>query len=69
VACPPALELTNLDQPVQLAGDGGVPVGHHVPVAHGRHGGGVPSRYITPRRGAHLGRDGATRDGPSMRLA
>jgi len=30
-----------LDQPVQLAGDGRIPVGHDVLVAHGRHGGRV----------------------------
>jgi hypothetical protein len=31
--------LRILDQPVELPGDGGVPLGHDMLVAHGRHGG------------------------------
>src|SRR5215208_3615818 len=48
-----------LDQPVQLPGDGGIPVGHNVLVAHGRHGGGVTQpAHDLPQRAPGGGREG-----------
>jgi hypothetical protein len=43
--------LTALDKSIQFPSDGGVPVGHDVLVAHGRHGGRVaqPIHHLTQR--------------------
>jgi hypothetical protein len=44
--------LTILDESIQFPGDGGVPVGHDVLVAHGRHGGRVAQPVYDLAQGA-----------------